>query len=164
MHKCKTRNLSLGIGVFLILLLCVPVIIFCTFNLFNPEISLRDKGIDIAGLGVFGWALIYCLRRALAAEEIEIEFNEYNVIFHFSAAQEKEMTWESLKEQLLSGDVRLEPPPTALPGFLFVFQKQDKETPAISIPVYCFHSGYQELRQTMKENGIFEIVKSQSLP
>ena len=92
MHKCKTRNLSLGIGVFLILLLCVPVIIFCTFNLFNPEISLRDKGIDIAGLGIFGWALIYCLRRALAAEEIEIEFNEYNVIFHFSAAQGKEMT------------------------------------------------------------------------
>ena len=42
MHKCKTRNLSLGIGVFLILLLCVPVIIFCTFNLFNPELSLRD--------------------------------------------------------------------------------------------------------------------------
>lgn len=162
MHKCKTRNLSLGIGVFLILLLCVPVIIFCTFNLFNPEISLRDKGIDIAGLGVFGWALIYCLRRALAAEEIE--FNEYNVIFHFSAAQEKEMTWESLKEQLLSGDVRLEPPPTALPGFLFVFQKQDEETPATSIPVYFFYSGYQELRQTMKENGIFEIVKSQSLP
>lgn len=141
MHKCKTRNLSLGIGVFLILLLCVPVIIFCTFNLFNPEISLRDKGIDIAGLGVFGWALIYCLRRALAAEEIEIEFNEYNVIFHFSAAQEKEMTWESLKEQLLSGDVRLEPPPTALPGFLFVFQKQDEETPPFPFLYISFTLG-----------------------
>lgn len=164
MHKCKTRNLTLGIGAFFMVLLCVPVIIFCVFNLLNPEIALRDKGMDIAGLGVFGWALIYCLRRAFAAKEIEIEFNEYTVIFHFSTAQEKEMTWESFKEQLLCGDIRLEQPPTALPGFLFVFQKQDEEAPAISIPVYFFHSGYQELRQTMKENGIFEIVKSQSLP
>ena len=70
------------------------------------------------------------------------------------------MTWDSLKEQILCGDVRLEPPPAALPGFLFVFQKQDEEAAAISIPVYFFHHGYKELRQVMTEHGIFAAEKS----
>lgn len=157
MHRCKARNFSLWIGAFFMMLLCVPIIIFCFLNLLNPEIALREKGMDAAGLGIFGWALIYCLRRALAAKETEIEFDDYTVIFHFSASQEQEMTWESFKEQMLSGNIRLEPPPAALPGFLFVFQKQDEEAAAISIPVYFFHHGYKELKQTMKENGIFQV-------
>ena len=160
MHKCKTGNLSLGIGVLFMVFLCVPIIGFCLFNLLDPAIALREKEMDAAGLAVFGGTLFYCLRHALIAKEIEIEFDEYIVIFHFSAAQEQEMTWDSFKEQILCGDVRLEPPPAALPGFLFVFQKQDEEAAAISIPVYFFHHGYKELRQVMTEHGIFAAAKS----
>lgn len=160
MLKCKTGNLSLGIGVFLMVLLCVPILCFCIINLLNPEITLREKGIYLAGLAIFGCTLIYCVHHALVVKEIEIEFDDYTVIFHFSAAQEQEMTWESLKEQMLAGDIRLEAPPTPLPGFLFVFQKQDEETATIRIPVYFFHYGYRDLKQTMRENRIFETMRS----
>ena len=94
MHKCKTGNLSLGIGVLFMVFLCVPVIGFCLFNLLDPAIALREKEMDAAGLAVFSGTLFYCLRHALIAKEIEIEFDEYIVIFHFSAAQEQEMTWD----------------------------------------------------------------------
>ena len=133
MHKCKTGNLSLGIGVLFMVFLCVPIIGFCLFNLLDPTIALREKEMDAAGLAVFGGTLFYCLRHALIAKEIEIEFDEYIVIFHFSAAQEQEMTWDSLKEQILCGDVRLEPP-----AFCSYFKSRTKKPPPYPFPSISF--------------------------
>ena len=58
MHKCKTGNLSLGIGVLFMVFLCVPIIGFCLFNLLDPAIALREKEMDAAGLAVFGDAVL----------------------------------------------------------------------------------------------------------